>query len=174
MTAIDFSRWIVLEDFHYLPEETQKDFAVALKAFHESSSLTFIIVGVWLQENRLIQFNGDLSGRVSTINADLWNKSELAEAIRLGEQCVNAGLDDQFKADLIGRCFDSIHVVQEACLLAYQSADIHQRQESWVDVVLGGTAEDIVRRVVERQSARFSDFLINFSTGFGDTELEMY
>ncbi|MEV5012549.1 hypothetical protein AB0K74_44980, partial [Streptomyces sp. NPDC056159] len=44
------------------PEETQKDFAVALKAFHESSSFTFIVVGVWLQENGLVQFNGDLSG----------------------------------------------------------------------------------------------------------------
>ena len=41
-----FDRWIVLEDFHYLPEQTQKDFAVALKAFHESSKLTFIIVGL--------------------------------------------------------------------------------------------------------------------------------
>lgn len=30
-----FNRFIVLEDFHYLSIETQKDFAVALKAFHE-------------------------------------------------------------------------------------------------------------------------------------------
>lgn len=33
-----FDRFIVLEDFHYLPIETQKDFSVALKAFHEQSS----------------------------------------------------------------------------------------------------------------------------------------
>jgi len=34
--ALDgFRKYIVLEDFHYLPIETQKDFAVALKAFHE-------------------------------------------------------------------------------------------------------------------------------------------
>ncbi|MFB7324760.1 hypothetical protein [Streptomyces sp. NPDC056190] len=59
------------------PEETQKDFAVAVKAFHESSSFTFIGVGVWLQENRLVQFNGDLSGRIATINADKWLRSEL-------------------------------------------------------------------------------------------------
>ena len=33
-----FTKFIVLEDFHYLPIDTQKDFSVALKAFHEQSS----------------------------------------------------------------------------------------------------------------------------------------
>lgn len=32
-----------------------------MKAFHEGSDLCFIVVGVWLDENRLIQHNGDLS-----------------------------------------------------------------------------------------------------------------
>lgn len=37
LDSIQFDKYIVLEDFHYLSEETQKDFAVALKSFHESS-----------------------------------------------------------------------------------------------------------------------------------------
>ena len=32
---VGFNRYIVLEDFHYLPIDTQKDFSVSLKAFHE-------------------------------------------------------------------------------------------------------------------------------------------
>lgn len=52
--ALDkFKRIIVLEDFHYLNIDTQKDFSVALKAFHEKSDLCFMIVGVWLEEGRL-------------------------------------------------------------------------------------------------------------------------
>ena len=48
LNQINFKKFIVLEDFHYLPVETQKDFSVALKAFHENSDLCFIVIGVWL------------------------------------------------------------------------------------------------------------------------------
>ena len=43
LNKINFTKYIVLEDFHYLPIETQKDFAVALKAFHENSRLCFLV-----------------------------------------------------------------------------------------------------------------------------------
>lgn len=74
---IGFKKFIVLEDFHYLPIVTQKDFSVALKAFHENSKLCFIIIGVWLEENRLSVYNGDLMGRLLPINADKWMREEL-------------------------------------------------------------------------------------------------
>jgi len=57
LDSIKFTRFIILEDFHYLNTETQKDFAVALKAFHEESKYCFIIIGVWLEENRLTVYN---------------------------------------------------------------------------------------------------------------------
>lgn len=92
-------KYIVLEDFHYLPDDTQKDFAVALKAFHEESNYTFIVVGVWLDANRLIQHNGDLTGRVVSINADLWESDELRQAVEEGEKLLNV----KFEAQRIGR-----------------------------------------------------------------------
>jgi AAA+ ATPase superfamily predicted ATPase len=76
LRTIDFNKYIVLEDFHYLSTEAQKDFSVALKAFHEASKICFIIVGVWLEENRLIVFNGDLTGRLIAIDADRWTESD--------------------------------------------------------------------------------------------------
>lgn len=84
-----FSKFIVLEDFHYLPIDTQRDFAVALKAFHEQSKLSFIIVGVWLEEGRLTVYNGDLTGRIVGINADRWTDGELREVIAAGEALLN-------------------------------------------------------------------------------------
>ncbi len=54
-------KFIVLDDFHYLPEQTQLDFAMALKAFHEVSEYTFVIAGVWLDENRLLQYKAAVS-----------------------------------------------------------------------------------------------------------------
>lgn len=67
---VEFTRYVVLEDFHYLPDETQRDFSFSLKTFHENSKLCFIIVGVWREENRLIGFNGDLTDRVLSVDVD--------------------------------------------------------------------------------------------------------
>jgi hypothetical protein len=53
LRGIDFAKFIVLEDFHYLPQETQEQFAFALKTVHEISRITFIVVAVWREENRL-------------------------------------------------------------------------------------------------------------------------
>ena len=50
LKSIHFTKFIVLEDFHYLPLPTQQDFAVALKAFHEASDFCFIVIGVWLKK----------------------------------------------------------------------------------------------------------------------------
>jgi AAA+ ATPase superfamily predicted ATPase len=110
-----FHKFIVLEDFHYLSIETQKDFAVALKAFHEQSPLCFIIVGVWLEESRLTVYNGDLTGRVIGINADRWKPDELREVISAGESLLNTQFTPGFSDAVIANCFDSVYIVQEAC-----------------------------------------------------------
>jgi hypothetical protein len=70
--AADWSKFIVIEDFHYLDEDVQRAIAVDLKVFHEISPLIFIVIGVWLEANRLTLYNGGLIGRVTTLNADQW------------------------------------------------------------------------------------------------------
>lgn len=115
LKQIEFSQFIVLEDFHYLPDETQRDFAVALKAFHEGSDLCFVVVGVWLDENRLIQHNGDLTGRVIAVNADEWSAEGLLAVVAEGEKLLNVKFDEDFKLGLVEGCFESVSVVQEAC-----------------------------------------------------------
>lgn len=174
LRVCEFDKWIVLEDFHYLPEEVQKDFAVALKAFHEASDLVFIIVGVWLQENRLIQFNGDLSGRVTTINADKWRDDELQLAVSDGAQMLNIEFSDRFTDQLVANCYNSIFVVQEACLLACEEAGLEVRYTNAPLVALDPDPRALIEKVVERQSARYREFLQNFAGGFGETELQMY
>ncbi|MFJ6456161.1 hypothetical protein [Paenarthrobacter sp. NPDC091669] len=173
LESIGFNRWIVLEDFHYLPEATQRDFAIALKAFHENSSLVFIIVGVWLQQNRLVQFNGDLAGRIATVNADAWTREELFEAITIGEQHLNVRFEESFVSALLDGSNDSIHVVQESCLHACEKAGVNLRSDG-TPPVIQGDAQQILRVVVDAQSGRYSEFLVNFAGGFGETEFEMY
>jgi hypothetical protein len=74
LKAARFKKFIIVEDFHYLAEEVQHPLAVDLKVFHENSNLVFIIVGVWLEADRLSVYNGDLSERISTSISMIGNK----------------------------------------------------------------------------------------------------
>lgn len=176
ITALaDFRRFIVLEDFHYLPIDTQKDFSVALKAFHEQSKLCFIIVGVWLEEGRLTVYNGDLTGRVVAVNADKWTKVELAEVIAAGEALLNIDFSPTFKEAVIAGSLESVYIVQEACYQACVAKNINFTQEEHLtNVGMDADVPALIREVVNQQTGRYNAFITLFSGGFQETALQMY
>ncbi|WP_110634146.1 hypothetical protein [Salinicola salarius] len=174
LEGIGFSKFIVLEDFHYLPVETQRDFSVALKAFHENSKICFIVIGVWLEENRLSVYNGDLTGRVLSIDADKWESDELKCVVEDGAALLNVEFSEQFLADLLDSCFKSVHVVQEACHRCCIASGVLETKTEAVVVGEGLDAREIVREVVNQQSGRFNSFITQFADGFQATELEMH
>ena len=174
LNSAEFDRYIVLEDFHYLPIETQKDFAVSLKAFHENSNFCFIIVGVWLDENRLTVYNGDLSGRVVSINADNWTDVELREVISRGEELLGVTFDPEFVNGLISNCEGSVAILQEASNQACKNANVFETRGKNETIAAGVDAKELVKEVVSQQGGRYTSFLIQFAEGFQQTELEMY
>jgi hypothetical protein len=174
LERIDFNRYIVLEDFHYLSTEAQKDFSVSLKAFHEASRICFIIVGVWLEENRLIVFNGDLTGRLVAIDADKWTEVELRCVIDSGGKLLNLEFDSTFEAELIRESYGSVYIVQEACRQACILAGVYETQATPVHIGAGVATRDIVKAVVDQQGGRYRSFLSQFASGFQETQLEMY
>lgn len=170
---IGFRKFVVLEDFHYLSPETQRDFAIELKAFHETSDLCMVIVGVWLEENRLIVYNGDLTGRVIPIDADHWTRDDLRAVIHAGEDLLKIQLAEEFKDDLLNRSFDSVSIVQECCRRAIRSAGVYQTQDHETEIGFDGDVATLIKEVVDEQSGRYNAFIMNFSEGFQDTRLEM-
>jgi hypothetical protein len=174
LKKIGFDRYIVLEDFHYLPTETQKDFAVALKAFHEGSKTCFIIIGVWLEENRLVVYNGDLTGRVVAINADQWSDAELRSVIMEGERLLNFSFSEGLRDSLVRESYGSVYVVQEASRQACIASGVNHTQEELREIGKGLDIVSIVREVVNQQGGRYRSFLNQFAAGFQETRLEMY
>lgn len=170
-----FTKFVVLEDFHYLPVDAQKDFSVALKAFHEQSSICFIIVGVWLEEGRLTVYNGDLTGRIVGVNADKWTKAELYEVISVGESLLNIRFAESFKDAVIAGCLDSVYIVQEACYQACAAKGINFTQNDYIqDVGADLDVPEIIRQVVNQQTGRYNSFITLFAGGFQETTLQMY
>jgi hypothetical protein len=172
LAGAECPKFVVLEDFHYLPEETQRDFAVALKAFHEDSPYSFIVVGVWRDRNRLVQQNGDLTGRVVAIDADQWTTEELREVVEEGERKLSVQFSDDFKTELLDGCFRNVFVVQESCRLACERAGVHATQPS--TKAIDANASELIKEAVDAHSARYTGFIINFALGFQTSTLEMY
>jgi hypothetical protein len=201
LQSINFQKFIVLEDFHYLKKETQVDFAVALKAYYDNSKFIFIIVGVWLEENRLIALNGDLFGRIISINADSWGVGSLTNVVLKGCYLLNIKFADELIEQIIMESFDNVCFVQEICYRICRRFNIAKTVDSEPilkrifrptfdengDAIDSGQEFDnrfyikencdvngIVRKIVDEHSGRYNSFITQFADGFHDTDLEMY
>jgi len=174
LIGLKLDKYIILEDFHYLKQETQNDFAIALKAFHENSSFTFIIVGVWLEENRLIAINGDLSGRVKSVNADNWSTEELFQLISDGEMLLNIEFDEVAKVKLIQESLQNVYIVQEVCYELCKINSIEQTVEGETTVLDCKDIEKLIQHVIYQHAGRYNKFITSFIDGFQATDLEMH
>lgn len=172
--CLDTSKYIVLEDFHYLKQEVQKDFSVELKAFHENSTLCFIVVGVWLDENKLVIYNGDLTGRTVSVNADAWTQHELTQVIENGTSLLNIEFNQNFVSSLLTECNGNVYIVQEACHRVCEQENVTETQNTYKKVGDRSNAKDIVKNIVKEQSGRCNAFITNYAMGFQETTLEMH
>ena len=174
LNGLNFDQFILLEDFHYLKPETQKDFAIELKAFHENSNYSFVIIGVWLEENRLIALNGDLSGRVKSVNADHWDKKELQKLVNDGEFLLNVKFPVESINHLIEKSIRNVHVVQEVCYELCKENEIKETQQDETKDIDCSRIDDLLNKVIGQHSGRYNKFITSFSEGFQATELEMH
>ncbi|MBV8326692.1 hypothetical protein [Chryseobacterium sp.] len=173
LKGMDFNKNIVVEDFHYLKDETQVDFAQELKAFHENSPYIFIIVGVWLEENRLIALNGDLSGRVKSVNADEWTDDNLNKLMSIGEQLLNIVIPENGKEQLIEKSLNNVYIVQEVCYELCVENEVKETSNNTLTLDCS-SLDDIISKVISQHSGRYYNLLTNISEGFQTTELEMH
>lgn len=174
LEGMDFAKLIVLEDFHYLPADVQEEIAIDLKAFHEKSDLSFIIVGVWLEDNRLILYNGDLAGRVETVNADRWKKVDLEAVVEEGQSLLNIVFDENARDLIVERSQYNVGLVQNLCYRVCREEGIEETQEDLVQVGSVDLVESVAEETARNDSGRYHNFLREFSEGFRKTELDLY
>lgn len=174
LIEIGFDKFFVIEEFHYLEESTQIDFAQALKAFHELSKICFIIVGVWLEADKLTSLNNDLDGRITSVNADSWHDEDIDNLFKTSEEMLNLVFSHNFKEEVKRYCRGNIFLIQQVCLVACERQGIHRRQEKVVAVAGELDVRGEIKDILESQTGRYTKFLMDFSVGFGETEYELY
>lgn len=105
-------KWVILENFHYLPDDVQQQFAFDLRAFQELGT-RFVILGVWREKNRMAQFNGDLLDRTIEVPVEPWVTPDFVRVVEKGTYYLNIEIDPEVVNNAIHASFSSIGVFQE-------------------------------------------------------------
>lgn len=132
LKTYDVRKYIVLENFHYLEQQVQETLAYDLRVFQDHH-IIFIILGIWREANRLIQFNGDLLDRISEVPVEPWETSDFERVIQKGSDLLHVDFAN-IKEQLIGDSFDSIGVVQEICKHCCLNAGVTETSNSKVQI----------------------------------------
>lgn len=109
---IKSTKWVILENFHYLSEETQRQFAFDLRAYQELG-LRFVVLGVWREKNRMVQFNGDLLDRIIEVPVEPWKPDDFRRVVARGSHALNVTFSGEIVSAAIEASFSSIGVFQE-------------------------------------------------------------
>lgn len=150
LKSIDFNKRIILENFHYLSEEVQKQLSIDLRIF-EDYNILFIILGIWREKNRLAQFNGDLVDRVIEVPVEPWERDDLKKIVEQGLPLLNASFENVVDY-VIDSCFDSVGVFQEICKESCYAAGVNDTQENLVEITKENVDKAIEKKLEDYSS----------------------
>ena len=125
-------KYIVIENFHYLELKVQKTLAFDLRIFQDHH-IIFIILGIWREANRLIQFNGDLLDRLSEVPVEPWDENDFRKVIKKGSDLLNVDFRN-IQDQLIRDSFDSIGVIQEICKECCINGGVNETSDTLVNI----------------------------------------
>jgi hypothetical protein len=132
LKANNISKYIVLENFHYLEISVQEALAYDLRVFQDHH-IVFVILGIWREANRLIQFNGDLLDRITEVPVEPWSTNDFERVIQKGSKILNVDFS-LVSNQLISDSFDSIGVVQEICKRCCLNAGVNETSNKKIQI----------------------------------------
>lgn len=150
LKRVGCEKWVILENFHYLEDSVQQQFAFDLRAFQELG-VRFVILGVWREKNRMAQFNGDLLDRVVEIPVEPWSEVDFDRVASKGAAHLNVSFGDSLVAEAKLASFSSIGVFQELMKLICQNAGVKETLQLDPPVTLSGM-HLVTNAIVEKTS----------------------
>ena len=155
LSKLGSKKWVILENFHYLNEETQRQFAYDLRAYQELG-LRFVILGVWREKNRMVQFNGDLLDRIIEVPVEPWTEADFRRVVENGSRELSLKIEPGLVKKIIDASFSSIGVFQEllrsickeaGVLRSHMTATAHYiKEEAYLNRAVAAKANDYAAR----------------------------
>ena len=106
---------LVIDDFHYAPEEKRRLVAQQLKDAIRRG-FKAIVVSLPHRADEAIRQNADLSGRLSLINIEAWKVEDLKEIAKIGFAKLNIKIDDEVAQMIAVESLSSPQLMQYICL----------------------------------------------------------
>jgi hypothetical protein len=153
-------QFIVLENFHYLPMDTQRLLAFDLRTFHDAG-IRFIILGVWREANLLLMHNGDLGDRVIEIPVEPWGNADFTTVVRKGCDALNIELCSNVIDEFFKNAYGNVGLLQEFLKTICEIACIKETSPSRVEIC----SEPFVKEVFERKLSDQRGRLLNMLQG---------
>jgi hypothetical protein len=165
LSIVASKKRLVLEDFHYLSESVQREFAFMLKAMGEYG-LFAVIVGVWPRDHLLTYFNGDLDGRVEDIHLS-WSDAELLRVLEQGSRTLNIRISTQIEQQMLRDAYGSIGLLQRLAEQLCTGSNIFDTQTRLNprSVSTGSKYLEARTAVAAQMQGRYQTFADNFVRG---------
>ena len=106
---------LVIDDFHYAPEEKRMRIAQQLKDAIRRG-FQAIVISLPHRADEAIRRNADLSGRLSMINMEPWEVNELKEIAVLGFEKLGIQIEDAVATQIAIESLSSPQLMQYICL----------------------------------------------------------
>lgn len=144
---ITSKRVLVIEDFHTVAPEVQRNVIRALKG-PVFKGLRVIVLGIPHRENDVVAGMIDMQGRTRTLQMPMWSKEDLREICDKGFKALNVLPAANVITQFCNHSFGSPNLLQKFCLRLCQKHEITERQSKPLKVTLG-----------ERYETFFEDFV---------------
>lgn len=106
---------LVIDDFHYAPKGKRMQVAQQLKDAIRRG-FKAVVVSLPHRADEAIRQNADLSGRLSLINMEPWEVSDLKEIAKLGFSKLNIEIEDNIAEQIAVESLSSPQLMQYICL----------------------------------------------------------
>lgn len=156
---------LIIDDFHYAPENIQFDIAYQLKDAIRKE-FKAIIISLPHRADDAIRKNSDLSGRLNLINIEPWKEEELKEIAIKGFKQLNIDISDHNASKLASESLTSPQLMQSICLnLSLITSEINsgkinefnsdsQLEESFRYTTMNLPYQEVVKKLIEGPSTR--------------------
>lgn len=154
----------VLENFHYLSDDIQRQLAFDLRTFEEMG-LRFIILGVWRERNRLIQYNGDLQDRIIEVPVEPWGVNDFERIYEKGAPLLSVEIDQKLKDRIFTEAHGSVAVVQELLKKLCEKAGVFEFKPHTTFINDPALLEESIIEKIEEYAARHIRSLESIAAG---------
>ncbi len=147
---IHFNKKVILENFHYLDEEKQRELSFDLRTFQETG-IIFVILGVWRKKDKLRLYCTDLTDRVDDIPVEPWTEPDFRAVAAKGAEELNISISESILAKCVANSFGSIGVFQELLKGVCKAATVntthlgklrHLSEDNFVDTALRDKSDE--------------------------------